>query len=66
MKLTQKQEQLYVDRGGSLCPFCEADNPEGGDIDIEYGAVYQEIRCLSCGEKWTDVYSLDHIYQMED
>ena len=66
MKLTKAAHESYLDSGGAFCPFCMASNPEGGDIDIEYGAVYQEVRCLACGEKWTDVYSLDHIYQMED
>ena len=66
MKLTKDRVAAYVDGGGEACPFCGALNLSGDGIDIEYGQAFQEITCPECGEVWTDVYFLDHIFQMED
>ena len=66
MFLSRQQQREYVDNGGGRCPFYQSDNLSGGAWDAEYGTAYHEIACVSCGERWTTVYLLDHIYQMED
>ena len=66
MKLTKEQVAAYVDGGGLVCPFCDGAILDGGPVEVEEGAAFQEMTCGDCGEVWTDVYFLDHILGMED
>ena len=66
MKLTKEQVAAYVDGDGLVCPFCGGAIGDGGSVDIEPGCAFQEMTCADCGETWTDVYWLHHIFQMED
>ena len=66
MKLTKEQVAAYVDGGGLSCPFCDGAIAYGGAVEVECGVAFQEMTCGDCGERWTDVYWLHHIFQMED
>ena len=59
--LTQEQADKYIDGQGGECPFCGADQLEGGKYDDEYGRIYQHIACLACQRSWQDGYTLDSI-----
>ncbi len=54
--MTQKQ---YVECEGLACPICELKGSvEGGSIEIDGGAAYQDCNCSECGAQWTDYYQL--------
>jgi hypothetical protein len=40
-----------------VCPYCQADNLEGQSF--EDGS--QDVLCLSCGNTWTDCYTLSSV-----
>ncbi len=48
----------YIDEGGVRCPYCGADQIEGGSVEIEEGTAQQKVGCLSCDRHWTDIYHL--------
>lgn len=61
--LTQEQ---YVQKGGLICPICQAnDSTEGSSIEIDCNVAYQDCNCLECGANWTDVYILSGYDNLE-
>jgi hypothetical protein len=62
-KLTQVQTKAYIASGGTVCPFCGADQLEGDGFDIDNGHVYQEVTCTHCDAEWRDCYRLYRIEQ---
>ena len=48
----------YIKGKGLMCPFCRAEQVEGGFISVENGKAFQEIRCTECDGTWQDVYHL--------
>lgn len=57
MKATQEQIDRYIG-SPNHCPFCDHEQIEGGDREIEDGIATQRMDCKSCGSEWTDVYHL--------
>lgn len=55
--LTQSDIDRYV-ASPNHCPYCESDQIEGRDRDVEDGVATQEIACLDCDAGWKDVYRL--------
>jgi hypothetical protein len=61
--LTYKYDivQKYVRHLGTRCPFCQSQDiqaqPLSGDA-VEHGRFTQDVVCLRCKCKWTDVYKL--------
>lgn len=53
--LTDKE---YVEKDGSVCPFCGSTKLEGGHFDAHAGGISQKIKCLSCERIWYDEYQL--------
>lgn len=53
--LTPKQ---YVDKGGSVCPFCEGTDIEGEHIEVDAGIAWQDVHCNDCDAYWADLYKL--------
>lgn len=51
-------EQIYVQKGGSCCPFCGSDQIEGSSIDVDGGHALQKVGCNDCDAEWNDVYRL--------
>jgi Zn-finger nucleic acid-binding protein len=64
--LTEEKERArkYVDQKGVRCMFCECQQLEGGDVEIDEGCVTQAILCVNCDATWVDAYKLDHIQPM--
>ncbi len=62
--LTAYQKRMYLESGGSYCPWCKGKEIEGYDGD-EYDAdgnwINAKIECTSCGKQWKDVYRLTDI-----
>lgn len=50
--------EMYASNGGVACPCCDSRNIEGGAIEIDYGAAWQEVTCKACGATWNDEYDL--------
>ena len=49
----------YTAKKGVICPYCGFDQIEANEFDVDEGCAYQyDVTCLSCGERWTDVYLL--------
>lgn len=54
--LTEKE---YVENGGMICPVCESGYISSiVPLDYDVGIAWQEIKCNSCGARWTDKYNL--------
>lgn len=53
----------------SRCPFCYADNVEGGSFDVNVGTktsfVVQELRCPVCNKRWSDEFKLVNAVEMQ-
>jgi hypothetical protein len=54
-------EAAYLAAGGVHCPFCHSAQIEGDSFEAEAGTVWQDVRCLDCGEEWQDLYTLTGI-----
>jgi len=60
--LTDELKKKYIENMGVSCPFCcDCMNLEGGPVEVDAGEAWQEIKCTSCGEEWTDLYTLTGI-----
>jgi hypothetical protein len=55
---TREARRKYIQMGGVRCLFCGSEQIEGGPFDCDAGVVWQEIRCLDCGEEWQDIHHL--------
>jgi hypothetical protein len=51
-------EKEYVDRLGSICPFCGSHDIVGDHVEIDAFGASQEVSCNDCSGVWTDLYSL--------
>lgn len=60
-RLSQEQRERYIQQGGPSCPFCGDLNIEGQNCEFDVGIMWQEVKCLACGETWTDDYTLTGI-----
>ena len=55
--LTKEQKKKYLKNSGK-CPFCQSNNIEGGEVEIDGKLVWQVIDCLDCKKSWVDYYKL--------
>ena len=55
--LTDKQKRGYIASQGVRCPYCESYDIDAGQMEFE-GGVFQDVKCNSCGETWSDEYKL--------
>jgi hypothetical protein len=57
-ELTPEAKERYLKRSGDHCPYCSAQDIEGGPIEVDGGCAWQEIQCHVCRMMWHDVYQL--------
>lgn len=62
--LTEEDRQQYIAASGQFCPYCKQHDIQGGAVDIDGNIATQEVDCLTCGETWTDVYTLSAIEEV--
>lgn len=60
-KLDEETIKAYCEKGGCWCPFCGSSNLSDDSWDADAGTATQEMRCVDCGERWRDVYTLTGI-----
>ena len=48
----------FVMARGSECPQCHSGDLEAGRREFDGAGASQEVKCLSCGEEWTEEYRL--------
>jgi len=65
-KITEAQEKRYVRRNGVGCPFCGACEVQSGKPELMDNGIEVPVECLSCREKWTDVYKLAGIVEADE
>lgn len=53
--------RIYLECGGTICPFCESDNIVGKAVVIEEGKATQPVSCNECNEEWVSTYVLSSI-----
>lgn len=63
-RLTNAQAAAYVENGGVRCPFCDASDIHGRNVEINEGQATQEVSCCACDGAWTDVYMLSQITEL--
>lgn len=52
-----KSQREYI-RTSSRCPCCDSSDVEGGFVEIDAGAAFQNVGCINCEFSWTDNYKL--------
>jgi len=63
--LTDEQKKIYVENGGSVCPYCGSEYIEiNGSPQVEGLEVHQELYCTDCGRGWCDSYILNDVVEM--
>jgi hypothetical protein len=62
--LTKEQVEAYLN-ASHLCPYCKSNRIEAGDKDYSGNGISQEIECLSCERRWTDIYELVSVEGVE-
>lgn len=55
---TPASQAMYIDEGGTRCPFCGSHNIEGQEVNIDAGTAWQDVHCNDCPEEWQDTYTL--------
>lgn len=50
--------QVYVAKGGSICPNCGSSDINGGPVEVDASTAWQEITCQDCSASWNDLYQL--------
>jgi formate dehydrogenase maturation protein FdhE len=56
---------LYITMAGQYCPCCGSTQMSGGSIDMGSGQTSQSISCLHCDARWTDVYVLSNMCDLQ-
>ena len=64
--LTQKQANEYLRQGGIRCPYCESEDIQSTDRDMQSGVIFVSMTCDDCQHDWTEGYALVEIYDEED
>lgn len=64
-ELDEARLKTYLSCEGGACPICGSTDLSGGSIDLEGGAVYQEVTCQACEAHWTDCYHLANVICLE-
>ena len=60
-QLTAEQAKKYLARGGVSCPFCGSLELDAQHFETDCQRAYQKVKCLSCGRRWHDGYTLDSV-----
>ncbi len=51
-------KKKYLEKSGSLCPFCESSGLNSGPIQADGPVAWAAVECEDCGASWQDVWSL--------
>lgn len=51
-------QEMYLDEGGTRCPFCGSHDITGDDVNIDAGSAWQDVFCNDCSSEWQDTYTL--------
>ena len=60
-EISAEQANTYVQEGGVHCPACGSEGIEGTFVTTGGGEASQEMRCLACEARWTDIYTLHSV-----
>ena len=55
-KLTKAQQEKYIKNGKSQCPYCESDDIEGNNVEVDSDGCFQSCECHDCNSNWNDIY----------
>lgn len=58
MKLTKEQKKDYLKVSGNHCPYCRSHDICGDHVEVNDGGAWQEVVCMECERRWTDIYKL--------
>ena len=59
-------KRKYLEKSGSLCPFCESSGLSSGPIRADGPVAWAEVECDDCGASWQDVWALVDMAQVTD
>jgi hypothetical protein len=59
--ITEEQKEKYLKHGGTHCPYCDGQDFEGGQVQLDAGCAWQELFCNDCEKEWADIYSLTDV-----
>lgn len=55
---TPASQAMYLDEGGTRCPFCGSDAVYAGNTHLRKGGLDQEVNCGECQSTWYDQHTL--------
>jgi transcription elongation factor Elf1 len=58
--ITPKAKKKYL-KSPAHCPFCNSTDIEGQMVQVDSGACWQPISCVTCKRKWDDIYKLTDV-----
>jgi len=56
--MTEEQKKKYLESGGVRCPYCNSEYLTTYKMQTDISIAWQGVSCESCGEEWTDQYTL--------
>lgn len=62
--LTQKKQDDYMAKNGTVCPECQSKKLDAGQIEVDGKTAWCPVECLDCGSTWEDVYTLSGIQKL--
>lgn len=62
-----KFKKEYIVSNGVFCPYCRSYDIEGQiGFEMSDTGITQNVECNNCHKKWTDIYRLVDVEEMEE
>lgn len=63
--LNPKAIRKYVEAGGVKCPYCQSEDLQASNQEIDESGIYFDCECKSCLREWKEHYVLAAIMPIE-
>jgi formate dehydrogenase maturation protein FdhE len=64
MELTRVKKEEYIDRIGTMCPYCGSAKTIDGNITDKGSYCLRNMSCYDCHKQWNDIYTLTDIEEI--
>ena len=63
--MSKQQQAEYVKSHGARCSYCQSDEIDATEANVDAGTISQRVECLACRKDWSDLYTLTEIITSE-